>query len=111
MKRGYLLPITLLLVILLTLGTSGCNSGDIWSSLNEAQDYIAVVGIKMEQRGWTFPKSPVSWVEYVRDLKDSIKEAKGLGIETTGAVRDIERAIIKADMPQLNEAFNSNPDW
>lgn len=114
MKRHCLLPVTLLLVILLTLGTSGCGSGDIWGSLTEAQSYIAVVGIKMQAKGWDFPTSPVTWVQYIKDLKTSISEAKGLGVYATGAVRDVERevlAIPEPDMKRLNEAFKSNPDW
>lgn len=114
MKRHYLLPTTLLLVIVLTLGTAGCNSGDIWGSLTEAQSYIAVVGAKMQAKGWDFPTTPVAWVQYIKDLKASITEAKGLGVETTGAIKNIERevlAIPEPDMKRLNEAFKSNPDW
>lgn len=114
MKRHYLLPATLLLVIILTLGTAGCNSGDIWGSLSEAQSYIAVVGIKMQARGWTFPTEPVAWAKYIKDLKASITEAKGLGVYATGTIRGIERdvmAIPEPDMKRLNEAFDSNVDW
>jgi len=114
MKKGYLLPATLLLVIVLTLGTAGCNSGDIWGSLTEAQSYIAVVGQNMQSKGWDFPTTPVTWLQYIKDLKASITEAKGLGVEATGAVRGIERqvlAIPEPDMKRLNEAFDSNVDW
>jgi len=114
MKKGYLLPATLILIILLTLGTAGCNSTDLWGSLSEASSYIAVVGIKMQSRGWDFPTSPVTWAQYIKDLKSSISEAKGLGVYATGTVRGIERqvlAIPEPDMKKLNEAFKSNPDW
>ena len=114
MKKHYLLPATLLFIIILTLGTAGCNSGDIWGSLMEAQSYIAVVGAKMQAQGWDFPTTPVMWVQYIKDLKASITEAKGLGVEATGTIRVIERevlAIHEPDMKRLNKAFDSNADW
>ena len=113
MKKGYLLCAVLIIVCLL-LVTPGCNTGDIWGSLTEAQSYIAVVGIKMQAKGWDFPTTPVTWVQYIKDLKASITEAKGLGVYATGTVRGIERdvlAIPEPDMKKLNEAFKSNPAW
>ena len=113
MKKGYMIAATLLIVIVLTL-MPGCNSTDIWGSLTEAQSYISVVGIKMQAKGWDFPTTPVTWLQYIKDLKASITEAKGLGVYATGKVRGIERevlAIPEPDMKRLNEAFKSNPDW
>lgn len=113
MKKGYLLCAVLVIICLL-LVTPGCKSGDIWGSLTEAQSYIAVVGAKMQSKGWDFPTTPVAWVQYIKDLKASITEAKGLGVYATGKVRGIERevlAIPEPDMKRLNEAFDSNADW
>ena len=113
MKKGYLLAAVIVIFVLL-LVLPGCNTGDIWGSLTEAQSYIAVVGIKMQAKGWDFPTTPVTWVQYIKDLKASITEAKGLGVYATGTVRGIERdvlAIPEPDMKKLNEAFKSNPAW
>ena len=113
MKKGYLLAAVIVIFVLL-LVLPGCNTGDIWGSLTEAQSYIAVVGAKMQAKGWDFPTTPVTWVQYIKDLKASITEAKGLGVYATGKVRGIERevlAIPEPDMKRLNEAFKSNPDW
>ena len=106
--------VVVLVVLCLLVALPGCNTGDIWGSLMEAQSYIAVVGAKMQSKGWDFPTTPVMWAKYIGDLKDSINTAKGLGVEATGAVSGIERqvlAIPEPDMKRLNEAFNSNPDW
>ena len=111
-KRYALVVVLVILCLLVVL--PGCNTGDIWGSLMEAQSYIAVVGAKMQSKGWDFPTTPVTWLQYIKDLKASITEAKGLGVYATGAVRGIERevlAIPEPDMKKLNEAFKSNPDW
>ena len=113
MKKGYLLAAVIVIFVLL-LVLPGCNTGDIWGSLTEAQSYIAVVGAKMQSKGWDFPTTPVMWAKYIGDLKDSINTAKGLGVYATGTVRGIERdvlAIPEPDMKKLNEAFKSNPAW
>lgn len=112
MKR-YALFVVLVILCLLAV-FPGCNSGDIWGSLMEAQGYIAIVGANMQSRGWDFPTDPVMWAKYIGDLKDSIGAAKSTGVRATGALRDIERdvmAIPDPDMKRLNEAFKSNPEW
>ena len=113
MLKRYALVVVLLILCLLVV-LPGCNTGDIWGSLTEAQSYIAVVGAKMQSKGWDFPTTPVMWAKYIGDLKDSINTAKGLGVYATGTVRGIERdvlAIPEPDMKKLNEAFKSNPAW
>ena len=101
----------MLLIVLIAISTTGCKTGDIWGTLAGATEYIAIVGQNMQARGWDFPADPVSWVRYYNDLKDSISIAKANGVQATGIVRDIEKVVIEADMPQLNEAFDSNPNW
>ena len=114
MLKRYALVVVLVILCLLVV-LPGCNTGDIWSSLFEANEYIAIVGQNMHARGWPdFPDNAVAWTMFVSDLKGSINSAKSAGVKTTGAVRDIERDVIaipEPDMKKLNEAFKSNPDW
>lgn len=113
MKKGYLLlPIV---VITIALGITGCKTGDIWSSLDDASSYIAIVGHNMQAKGYDFfPDNVLSWACFVDDLKGSIKEAKSISVSPTGAVRDIETKILalpEPDMQSLGKAFKSNPEW
>ena len=105
----------IVVVIFLILIMPGCKSGDIWSSLFEANEYIATVGQNMHARGWPdFPDNAVAWTMFVSDLKGSINSAKSAGVTSTGVVRDIENKIMvvpEPDMKSLRESFNSNPDW
>ena len=114
MKKGYLLAAVIVIFVLL-LVLPGCNTGDIWGALFEANEYIAIVGQNMHARGWPdFPDNAVAWTMFVSDLKGSINSAKSAGVKTTGAVRDIERNIMSVpepDMKSLRESFKSNPDW
>ena len=113
MKKGYLLlPI---IVITLALSITGCKTGDIWSSLDDASSYIAIVGHNMQAKGYDFfPDNVLSWACFVDDLKESISAAKSINVAPTGAVRDIEAKILalpEPDMQSLGKAFKSNPDW
>ena len=114
MKKGYLLCAVLVILCLLLL-TPGCKTGDIWSALFDAQDYIAIVGDNMHARGWPdFPDNVITWTVFVNDLKSSISAAKTNGVKSTGVVRDIENRIMATpdpDLKSLGEAFDHNGEW
>lgn len=115
MKKGYLLIPVLLITIIIAIGTTGCKTsgvtGDIFGALNEAGSYIGIVGANMNARGWNFPTNAISWVDYVRDLQDSISEAKKLNAKTNATVRAFEAEVMSVELPKLNEAFDSNKNW
>jgi len=107
--------LVLLVIVLLLLVMPGCKSGDIWSALFEANEYISIVGQNMHARGWPdFPDNVITWTAFVDDLKGSISDAKSKGVTSTGAIRDIENRIMATpdpDLKSLAEAFDSHGEW
>ena len=114
MKKGYLLKIVLV-AMLVAISITGCKTGDIWASLDDASSYIALVGNNMQAKGYDFfPDNVLAWACFVDDLKESISAAKSISAAPAGAVRDIEAKILalpEPDMQSLGKAFKSNPDW
>lgn len=115
MKKVYLLAAVIVLFVLMLVVLPGCRSGDIWSALFEANEYIAIVGQNMHVRGWPdFPDNVIAWTGFVDDLKSSISDAKAKGVTSTGVVRDIENRIMATpdpDLKSLGEAFDHNGEW
>ena len=67
--------------VLCTCG--GCD--DPADLLSQANGYTSAVALNMAARGWEdFPSTPLALVDYARDLRESISEAKSGGVGTAG---------------------------
>lgn len=70
---GCALTVVVVLVVLL----GGCDGGDVLDLVAQSTQYTSLVSVGMQVRGWSgFPSTPLALLDYVKDLKESIADAR-----------------------------------